>query len=48
MLPASPGLSIFYENVIYKLEDNEEVSIIDNYTDDDIYDELVTDNKSIH
>ena len=52
MLPASPGLSIFYENVIYKLEDREETSIIDNYTDDDIYDELLdeleTDNKSIH
>ena len=52
MLQASPGLSIFYENVIYKLEDREETSIIDNYTDDDIYDELLdeleTDNKSIH
>ena len=52
MLSASPGLSIFYENVIYKLEDREEASIIDNYNDDDIYDELLdeleTDNKSIH
>ena len=52
MLSASPGLSVFYENVIYKLEDREETSIIDNYNDDDIYDELLdeleTDNKSIH
>jgi hypothetical protein len=52
MLSASPGLSVFYENVIYKLEDREEASIIDNYNDDDIYDELLdeleTDNKSIH
>tara|TARA_R100001369_G_scaffold84781_1_gene117913 strand:+ start:175 stop:558 length:384 start_codon:yes stop_codon:yes gene_type:complete len=52
MLPASPGLSIFYEGVIYKLEDREEVSIEDDFKDDDIYDELLneleTDNKSIH
>ena len=49
MLPASPGLSIFYEGVIYKLEDREEVSIEDDFKDDDIYDELLneleTDNK---
>ena len=52
MLPASPGLSIFYEGVIYKLEDREEVSIENDFTDDDMYDELLneleTDNKSIH
>ena len=52
MLPASPGLSIFYEGVIYKLEDREEISIEDNFKDDDMYDELLdeleTDNKSIH
>ena len=52
MLPASPGLSIFYEGVIYKLEDREEVSIENDFKDDDIYDELLneleTDNKSIH
>jgi len=52
MFPASPGLSIFYESVIYKLEDNEEVSVVDNFKDEDIYDELLneleTDNKSIH
>ena len=52
MLPASPGLSVFYEGVIYKLEDSEEISIVDNFKDDDIYDELLdeleTDNKSIH
>jgi hypothetical protein len=52
MLPASPGLSVFYEGVIYKLEDREEVSIEDDLKDDDIYDELLneleTDNKSIH
>jgi uncharacterized secreted protein with C-terminal beta-propeller domain len=52
MLPASPGLSIFYEGVIYKIEDTEEISIVDNFKDDDMYDELLdeleTDNKSIH
>ena len=52
MLSASPGLSVFYENVIYKLEDREEASIIDNYNDDDIYDELLdeyeTPSKAIH
>ena len=52
MLQASPGLSIFYENVIYKLEYNNRDSKLDNYTDNDIYnellDELETDNKSIH
>ena len=52
MFSASPGLSIFYESVIYKLEDNEEVSVVDNFKDEDIYDELLneleTDNKSIH
>ena len=52
MLSASPGLSIFYENVIYKLEYNNRDSKLDNYTDNDIYnellDELETDNKSIH
>ena len=52
MLPASPGLSVFYEGVIYKLEDREEVSIENDFKDDDIYDELLneleTDNKSIH
>jgi len=52
MLPASPGLSIFYDGVIYKLEDREEISIEDNFKDDDMYDELLdeleTDNKSIH
>jgi hypothetical protein len=52
MLPASPGLSVFYEGVIYKIEDTEEISIVDNFKDDDMYDELLdeleTDNKSIH
>jgi len=52
MLPASPGLSIFYEGVIYKLEDRVEFYIENDFKDDDIYDELLneleTDNKSIH
>jgi hypothetical protein len=38
--------------VIYKIEDTEEISIVDNFKDDDMYDELLdeleTDNKSIH
>ena len=41
MLQASPGLSIFYENVIYKLEDRDDIY-------DELLDELETDNKSIH
>ena len=58
MLPASPGLSIFYEGVMNKLEDSGNLDDydhnknLDDYDDEDIYeellDELEIDNDSIH
>jgi hypothetical protein len=58
MLPASPGLSIFYEGVMNKLEDSGNLDDydhnknLDDYDDEDIYDELLDeleiDNDSIH
>ena len=49
MLPASPGLSIFYEGVMNKLEDSGNLDDydhnknLDDYDDEDIYDELLND-----
>ena len=52
MLPASPGLSIYYEGIINKLDDAEEIDAVDDFTDKDIYEELLdnleTDNDTIH
>ena len=58
MLPASPGLSIFYEGVMNKLEDSGNLDDydhnknLDDYDDEDIYeellDELEIDSDSIH
>ena len=52
MLPASPGLSIYYEGIINKLDDAEEIDTVDDFTDEDIYEELLdnleTDNDTIH
>ena len=52
MLPASPGLSIYYEGIINKLDDAEEIDTVDDYDDEDIYDELLdeleTDSDLIH
>ena len=58
MLPASPGLSIFYEGVMNKLEDSGNLDDydhnknLDDYDDEDIYDELLnelkTDSDLIH
>jgi hypothetical protein len=54
MLPASPGLSVYYEGVLDKLEvsKEEELPSLDDIEDDEIFDELLeeleTDNKSIH
>ena len=58
MLPASPGLSIYYEGVMNKLEDSGNLDDydhnknLDDYDDEDIYDELLDeleiDNDSIH
>jgi len=58
MLPASPGLSIYYEGVMNKLEDSDnqedydDHKNLDDYDDEDIYDELLinleTDSDLIH
>ena len=52
MLPASPGLSVYYEGVLDKLEAPEEFSVAENIDEEEIYDELLeeldTENKSIH
>ena len=43
VLPASPGLSIYYEGVLDKLEGSEKIDTVDDYDDEDIYDELLND-----
>ena len=52
MLPASPGLSVYYEGVLNRLEDPEEISSMDDINEEEIYEELLdeldTDSKSIH
>jgi len=52
VLPASPGLSVYYEGVIDKLESSEEIDNREEYDDEDIYDELLDeleiDSDSIH
>ena len=52
VLPASPGLSIYYEGVLDKLEGSEKIDTVDDYDDEDIYDELLdeleTDSDLIH
>jgi len=52
MLPASPGLSIYYEGVLDRLEGPEELSTMDDINEEEIYEELLdeldTDSKSIH
>ena len=52
MLPASPGLSIYYEGVLDRLECPEELSTVDDINEEEIYEELLdeldTDSKSIH
>ena len=52
VLPASPGLSVYYEGVINKLDGAEVIDTVDDYDDEDIYeellDELEIDSDSIH
>ena len=52
MLPASPGLSVYYEGVLDKLEGPEELSTVEDIDEEEIYEELLeeldTDSKSIH
>ena len=53
MLPASPGLSVYYEDILNKIEGStERIPLLDQINEEDIYDELLEDlepdNKSIH
>jgi len=52
MLPASPGLSVYYEGVLNKLEGPEEIPTMEDINEEEIYEELLdeldTENKSIH
>ena len=52
MLPASPGLSVYYEGVLVRLEGPEELSTMDDISEEELYDELLeeldTENKLIH
>ncbi len=55
MLTSSPGLSLYYENIIKKYGNCEEIKNVDLYEDqneEEIYEELLeelkTDSKSIH
>jgi len=43
VLPASPGLSIYYEGIVDKLDSIRENDIEEDYEDEDIYDELLND-----
>jgi hypothetical protein len=52
MLPASPGLSVYYEGVLDKLEGPEELPTVEDIDEEEISEELLeeldTDSKSIH
>ena len=54
VLPASPGLSVYYENVIIKIEnDTEEISSInEDINEEEVYDDMLEElehsNKTIH
>ena len=53
MLPASPGLSVYYEGILNKIEGGtERIPLLDQINEEDIYDELLEDlepeNKIIH
>ena len=53
MLPASPGLSVYYEGVLNNIEGGtERISLGDHINEDDIYDDLLEDlepeSKIIH
>ena len=53
MLPASPGLSVYYEGILNKIEGGtERIPLGDHINEDDIYDDLLEDlepeSKIIH
>ena len=52
ILPASPGLSVYYEGILNKLDNTDDEPFVDDFEDEEIYEELLdeldTDSKSIH
>ena len=52
ILPASPGLSVYYEGILNKLDNTDDEPFVDDFEDEEIYeellDELETESKYIH
>jgi len=52
ILPASPGLSVYYEGILNKLDNTDDEPFVDDFEDEEIYeellDELETESKLIH
>ena len=52
VLPASPGLSVYYEGILNKLDNIDDEPFVDDFEDEEIYeellDELETESKFIH
>ena len=52
MLPASPGLSVYYEGVLNKLEEGGEEIAVTKIDEEEVYEELLeeleTESSSIH
>ena len=52
ILPASPGLSVYYEGILNKLDNIDDEPFVDDFEDEEIYeellDELETESKFIH
>ena len=52
ILPASPGLSVYYEGILNKLDNTDDEPFVDDFEDEEIYeellDELETESKFIH
>ena len=52
ILPASPGLSVYYEGILNKLDNIDDEPFVDDFEDEEIYeellDELETESKYIH
>ena len=52
IVPASPGLSVYYEGILNKLDNTDDEPFVDDFEDEEIYeellDELETESKYIH
>ena len=52
ILPASPGLSVYYEGILNKLDNTDDEPFVDDFEDEEIYEELLaeleTESKLIH